>query len=969
MTDRSVLVRLKANASDFNRAMVGAKAAVKGLREEIDTTNDRTAWLAQGILALGPAIAPLGAAAVPVISGLATQMTIAAGAAATLGLAFNGVGDALGTLNDYQLDPTIANFEKMQLAMGKIGPDGAEFVQFLDSVGSEFSKLQMAAREGLFPGMAEGIEEFMVLLPQLERVVGNIAEGIGQLTIDAGEGLAGPRFEDFFTYMENEAQPILIQMGHTVGNFVDGIAAMIVAFGPLTADFSAGFESMSKEFADWAHGLDEGNASFEQFVEYVRDSIPKVQDLLGALAEASVAILKAAAPVADVMLPVLTQMLEVVTAIAETPLGPVILSLAAVASAYGRLKALQTITTGGMFGSVTAGFTDSTKAAKAAIPSLSQWGTAIYRAGQGAEYQSEKTKAANAQIKEFGKSAAPAAAQAAGLAFVMSDLDDSMGLTNTAAFALMGTLVGPLGAALGATTGFMLDFAAANDDAAAAASNLKESLGGTDFAQVLSGAGKFDTQMSGFEKTAQKLGTTAKLIPVAGTYIEGGLRKLFDGQREELTEVADLAFHAEKAAKRLAVALGAEFTTELAGSPLLTAMGFPGIKTLNVDAEQMQQVLRNAQPAMDALNISVEDLANMTVSQQDHVFAQIRGWVAHADSDAGRVTQVSDAVADLGSEYLTTAQSASAFAEALNALVNPQVNQRRALLEWKDSLRNIADDLDKTSRSLDGNTDAGTKNQLAILDRVNALQATLTADAEAGASAEQLTLKMRNGRQALIDAAVAAGLNKKEVEKMIAQMGLTPRLIETLILAHTEGAKAKVAELKRLIASITGKTVTVQVNRVFSGVGDMLGDVFGSANGNIFRAGSRPVVAYAGGGMDVANGHQPEIAGPGPVRMWREPETQGEAYVPLADDARRPRAKSILEQTAAMFGGDVTWYANGGFNGSRPVPASAGQSMQMHVTGVLATPWGPARIEGIARDVARQEIDAEKEFERVLQRG
>ena len=51
---------------------------------------------------------------------------------------------------------------------------------------------------------------------------------------------------------------------------------------------------------------------------------------------------------------------------------------------------------------------------------------------------------------------------------------------------------------------------------------------------------------------------------------------------------------------------------------------------------------------------------------------------------------------------------------------------------------------------------------------------------------------------------------------------------------------------------------------------------------------------FAAGGMDIADRHYPEFAGPGPTRMWREPETEGESYIPHANDWRRPRAEAIL---------------------------------------------------------------------------
>ncbi len=96
------------------------------------------------------------------------------------------------------------------------------------------------------------------------------------------------------------------------------------------------------------------------------------------------------------------------------------------------------------------------------------------------------------------------------------------------------------------------------------------------------------------------------------------------------------------------------------------------------------------------------------------------------------------------------------------------------------------------------------------------------------------------------------------------------------------------------------------------------------------------------------------------MRVWSEPVTGGEAYIPPANDGRLPRARAILGQTAMALGGEVSWR-----RGSSGSAGGSGQGGVMEVRGVLDTPWGPAAIEGIARDVARAEIDAETRFTRV----
>jgi hypothetical protein len=128
--------------------------------------------------------------------------------------------------------------------------------------------------------------------------------------------------------------------------------------------------------------------------------------------------------------------------------------------------------------------------------------------------------------------------------------------------------------------------------------------------------------------------------------------------------------------------------------------------------------------------------------------------------------------------------------------------------------------------------------------------------------------------------------------------------------ANSALAKQKIAELEAAIARLRDKTihittVTTNVGRG-SGHGAGQSTAVTSAAGNIFRA-------YANGGLE---NHWPQIAKtqPGTVRVWAEPETGGEAYIPLANDSRRPRARDIAAHTVAMLGG-VAFFARGGETG------------------------------------------------------
>jgi hypothetical protein len=450
-TERTVVVRLKANVNDFNRGILSAASTVGSLRKEIDTTSDRTAWLAQGILALAPAAIRLGAGAVPALAGITTQMTVGAAAAGTMALAFNGVGDALKALNTYQLEPTAEHLTKLHETMAKIGPDGAEFVHFLDSLGPKLSSLADTSRAGIFPGAENGIEHLMTLLPQVRVIVAQIADGIGELAAEAGTNLAGPKFKAFFQWLESDAKPILLDMGRTLGNVAEGLANMLVAFAPESQKFSTGLLGMSRAFAEWSRTLDT-NQSFQAFLAYVDEAGPQALDFLGSLISALTSVVEAGAPIGSVMLPLLTDLLDIVAKIAATPIGPAVLAIASLISTYGRLAAISKITGGGLVGAlgkVEGGLIAQTRAAKQ---------TTLAMVGLG-KAESQTARLSGGQ---FVKAAGLAGVAAGSLALIATGTADKLDLTNTASLTLAGTMLGPTAAGLGITAGLFLDARAAS---------------------------------------------------------------------------------------------------------------------------------------------------------------------------------------------------------------------------------------------------------------------------------------------------------------------------------------------------------------------------------------------------------------------------------------------------------------------------------------------------------------------------
>lgn len=489
--------RLQRSLSAAGSEVANAGNAFESGGRSIDRYSGRLGLLVDAALSLGPALVPIGAAAIPALAGLTAGLGAAAGAFGVTLLAVQGLGDGLKALDAYQLDPTTENLAKLRLEMDKLGPSGAEFVHFLDGLEPTLRSLQDAARQGLFPGVEEGITAMLTKLPQVRRIVFDIASALGDVSASAGKGLAGSGFRDFFDYLETDAAPTLKAFAEATGNVATGLANLIVGVSPLTRDFTSGLVAATQSFEDWTASL-AGTQGFQDFLNYVRETGPQVVQLVGQLAVSLAAIVEAAAPVGQALLPALTGIAKVIGTIAKSDIGtPLFAGVAAMSAlriatqAWGRIS--QTSVAGFVAG--------NTRAAASIFTVVSAQERAMLSTRELAAVQAQQQRTAIAGAGRM-------IAVFAGLALASGALGDSMASSNTASMALMGSFAGPWGAALGAATGAVLDFQASSKDADAAIRSLHDAMASGDEQAY---ANALDVVNAQLEKQTQNtiLGTSA----------------------------------------------------------------------------------------------------------------------------------------------------------------------------------------------------------------------------------------------------------------------------------------------------------------------------------------------------------------------------------------------------------------------------------------------------------------------------
>lgn len=762
--------------------VVGSATAFRRGSADIDLYSGRLKLMVQTGAALGPALVPAIAGLVPAVTGLASGMAGAAGAAAAAGLAFAGVGDALGALNDFQLEPTAENFLALQQAMDDLGPSGANFVRYLDSIGGELESLQRVAGDNLFPGMTSGLQSLLGLMPRVRDLVGDLAARMGDLASDAGAALAGEEWEAFFAFLKTDAAPIFEEFSRAAGNVALGLGNLMVAFAPLSRDFASGLLDASRAFAAWSAD----SSNFTEFIDYVRKVGPQASEFFGALGDAAVALAEAVAPWGSMVLPAMTAVLNVFTAIAGSPIGPALTTAALAMLAFNKAAAASSMIMGRVTPAV-GGMRSSLGQMRTDLGTVATtWATA----GAATERESKKMAAATGRLKSNMATIGKGAALVGAVGVAASGAADGVGLQNTAMLGLAGTMAGPWGIAAGAAIGLVLDFKAAQAEAAASAK---------DFASTL------DSQ-TGAITDSSKAFVTSKL------------------DADQINKMRDLGLNIGEVSEALAGGTKTwdsyyDSLTDTQKAMLRTREGFFDWSPLINDLDKVAAASDDGATAFDAQADSVENTAAaasaaVTAFNELTAAQQAQTQAALAGIDAGTA---------YGAALDKAAKQAEGAEQGFNKFTEAGRNNRTAMTSLV-SAYNAQDAA--TKNSVKGYRDA--RRELAEVgrgmgltaERIRELQGHLEKPAILRVDSQEAQAAIRGARSAFqsLPGEVMTHIMTNGVPRTTAQVNALVekyKLTEeqrTALITLKDAASAGIGNIIGLIHNVKGKTVTVGVD-------------------------------------------------------------------------------------------------------------------------------------------------------------
>lgn len=377
-------------------------------------------------------------------------------------------------------------------------------------------------------------------------------------------------------------------------------------------------------------------------------------------------------------------------------------------------------------------------------------------------------------------------------------------------------------------------------------------------------------------------------------------------------------------------------------------------------ADELTGALGENALASEEATAQLKEYGDALKAQFDPLFGMIDAM--HGTRDAQLA--VADAEQTLNDVMADGESTAADVAKAQNDLRDAHIAAGTAALDLQQASLTLQDAIDNQGLSADGASE--------MLQHW--IDTAVISQEDARILAEEFGIVIGKQEEMTSTPAVAH-VSSQGVPRTRAELGAVRDSAHSIPVSWTTVARtAKTNESRTALTGVRdaafGIPASRNVNVTTSGVQYAIGQLDNLAqrinnlirNGNVHVSvgggGGVPlaaggIVEFAGGGMTVQSfarggeSHIAQIARPGDFRLWAEPETGGEAYIPLANDWRRPRAVSVLEAVSRRFGLQVAPQGTGG--GTTVVNHV---SVPIHVSADLSA-MAMARLEDAAGRAAR----------------
>ncbi|MFJ1782509.1 hypothetical protein ACIOKA_38020 [Streptomyces anulatus] len=895
---------LRTDMDDLGGSLTQTTGRLGGLRSSLGSTSnaagdtaDNTKNLILAAVALGTALIPIAAATAPIAAGL----TASGAAIGAFGLAVAGQIAALAEASEaekkYQnavdehgkssQEAAKAEAEYLR-TLADMPPATREAAATLAVLKDEYTDWSNALAADTMPVVTKSMGLFGALLPHTTDLVKGTSKELDRLLNVAAGGMTTPGFDRFIK---------------TFTAFATGALAR-----------------GTTHLTGFIQALDTGEvgADLREFMGYVRENGPLVGDTLMNLAKAVINLLVAASDMGVSVLTAVNALAQLVNAIPPEALSTFIQLYAVMKLATLGMAAMGAVAGGAALANVTAfGRSLMFGGVRPAIGGVIQRMSGLQKAAVG--------------LGVLGVAAIGVAKLAENARGAPPDVDRLT--TSLKRLAETGEFTGELQKTFGDVSG-LVDKIGDIGEAAKANEEYVKSFGNSGIGpldDLRRGAANLWQDFAKGEESFSALDDDFKSLDEAmAGMVQSGYGKQ---AASDFDLIEASAKNAGRSTKEIA-ALFPEYKAAVAAAAAEQELAIAGMGLFGRQAQATKEKL-------DAQKASTDGLRQSIVALNETNRAALGGMIgfeASIDAAAKAATENAGALRMVNGELDLNSPKAQAAATALQDLGAKTDEAATAALDSGKSWEYANGIYERGEQAIikSGQAMGLTKAQaqafaatvLTIPEKVVTSIEMRREDAIAGLDAVIAKIKATPGNKSVTVKALTA-----DARALLDELGYKTKTLpdgSVQVTARTGSALSGLQQVKYARDSLSDKTITITTNyRVTGSTARREG-----AHGSQLREADGGVVDYyAEGGIrgravrhfaDGAENHVAQIAPAGAMRVWAEPETGGEGYVPFSP-SKRPRSRAITEEIVRRLGGDpaaIQWNAEGSVTDWRYDPAS-----------------------------------------------
>ncbi|WP_309080273.1 phage tail tape measure protein [Zhihengliuella sp.] len=226
------------------------------------------------------------------------------------------------------------------------------------------------------------------------------------------------------------------------------------------------------------------------------------------------------------------------------------------------------------------------------------------------------------------------------------------------------------------------------------------------------------------------------------------------------------------------------------------------------NAEDAEQAMEQIRKKLEDSGVEADEAAALFPAYADAVARA----GAEAETSAGGIEEIKDPLQESAEAAQEGADALSEYFDMLVKTGQIAISEQQAFIDLEKAISGSTETIKENGKSIDISTEKGQQNVESLLGISNATLGVISAMHAKGRTAGEMAVEVQKGRDAFVAAALAAGYEADEANRLADEQGLIPANVFTEYQSNAEGEIQKITDLHTWIQSTPDKTITISDN-------------------------------------------------------------------------------------------------------------------------------------------------------------